>query len=119
MPVQATTATRAADIHRTPTVDEIIAVMRAAGDAPEGVRLCAVIVVLWRAGLRISEALSLNETDLDPDRGAVLVRRGKGQKRREFGMDRWAWAHYSDLAVMPTCIGDSLLAQEARPARSE
>jgi site-specific recombinase XerD len=37
-----------------------------------------LIVVLWRAGLRISEALSLAESDLDPARGAVLVRRGKG-----------------------------------------
>ena len=35
-----------------------------------GCRLRGVIVVLWRAGLRISEALALNETDLDPDRGA-------------------------------------------------
>ena len=76
-----------------PTVEEIIAVMRAAGDGPDGVRLRGVIVMLWRAGLRISEALSLNETDLDPDRGAVLVRHGKGEKRREVGMDRWAWAH--------------------------
>jgi site-specific recombinase XerD len=75
-----------------PTVEEIIAVMRAAGDSPDGVRLRGVIVILWRAGLRISEALSLAETDLDPDRGAVLVRRGKGEKRREVGMDRWAWA---------------------------
>ena len=32
-----------------PTVEEIIAVMRAAGDSPEGVRLRAVIVVLWQA----------------------------------------------------------------------
>ena len=24
-------------------------------------------------------------------RGAVLVRRGKGDKRREVGMDAWAW----------------------------
>jgi site-specific recombinase XerC len=39
-------------------VDEIIAVMRAAGESPEGFRLRGVIVVLWRAGLRISEALS-------------------------------------------------------------
>jgi site-specific recombinase XerD len=53
-------------------VDEIIAVMRAAGDSPDGVRLRGVIVVLWRAGLRISEALALSETDLDPDRGALL-----------------------------------------------
>jgi integrase len=76
-----------------PTVEEIIAVMRAAGDSPEGVRLRGVIVVLWRAGLRISEALALTESDLDPVRGAVTVRHGKGGKRREVGMDRWAWEH--------------------------
>jgi integrase len=44
-------------------------------------------------GLRISEALSLQESDLDRSRGAVLVRRGKGGKRREVGMDDWAWEH--------------------------
>jgi integrase len=74
-----------------PTVEEIIAVMRAAGDHPDGIRLRGVIVVLWRAGLRISEALALTESDLDRSRGAVLVRRGKGGKRREVGIDRWAW----------------------------
>jgi site-specific recombinase XerC len=74
-----------------PTVDEIVAVMHEAGDGPDGMRLRALIVVLWRAGLRISEALALAETDLDVDRGAVLVRSGKGDKRREVGMDRWAW----------------------------
>ena len=74
-----------------PTVEEIIAVMRAAGDRPDGLRLRGVIVVLWRAGLRISEALALAESDLDRTRGAVLVRRGKGGKRREVGMDRCAW----------------------------
>ncbi len=73
-----------------PTVEEIIAVMRAAGDRPEGLRLRGMIIVLWRAGLRIGEALALQESDLDRTRGAVLVRRGKGGKRREVGMDRWA-----------------------------
>jgi integrase len=61
-----------------PPVEEIIAVMRAAGDGIEGLRLRALIVILWRAGLRISEALSLAESDLDPVRGAILVRAGKG-----------------------------------------
>jgi integrase len=39
--------------------------------------------------LRISEALALAESDLDRARGAILVRRGKGGKRREVGMDNW------------------------------
>ena len=52
-----------------------------------------LIVILWRAGLRIGEALDLAETDLDAARGAVMVRRGKGGRRREVGMDRWAWSH--------------------------
>jgi site-specific recombinase XerD len=74
-----------------PTVEEIIAVMRAAGDHTDAARLRGLIVVLWRAGLRISEALALTESDLDPTRGAILVRHGKGGKRREVGMDRWGW----------------------------
>ena len=74
-----------------PTVEEIVAVMRATGDGPDGARLRALIVVLWRAGVRISEALDLAEADLDRARGAVCVRRGKGGRRREVGMDRWAW----------------------------
>jgi integrase len=61
-----------------PTVEEIVAVMRAAGDSLEGVRLRGIIVVLWRAGLRISEALALSETDLDAGRGSLVVRHGKG-----------------------------------------
>jgi site-specific recombinase XerD len=74
-----------------PTIEEIIAVMRIVGDRADGHRLRALVVLLWRAGLRISEALSLQESDLDRSRGAVLVRHGKGGKRREVGMDRWAW----------------------------
>jgi site-specific recombinase XerD len=65
--------------------------MRAAGETIHGQRLRGLILVLWRAGLRISEALALGEADLDPRRGAVLVRRGKGGRRREVGMDDWAW----------------------------
>ncbi len=84
--------TRANSTRQThPRSKKIIAVMRIVGDRADGDRLRALIVLLWRAGLRISEALSLQESDLDRSRGAVLVRRGKGGKRREVGMDRWAW----------------------------
>jgi site-specific recombinase XerD len=76
-----------------PRVEEIIAVMRTAGDGLHGSRIRAPVVILWRAGLRISEAPSLSETDLEPRRGSILVRCGKGGKRREVGMDEWAWEH--------------------------
>jgi site-specific recombinase XerD len=56
-----------------------------------GWRLRAMIVMLWRGGLRVREALALTEHDLDPQRGSVLVRHGKGGRRREVGMDSWGW----------------------------
>ncbi len=77
-----------------PTVEEIVAVMRTIGERADGHRLRALIVLLWRAGLRISEALSLQESDLDRSRGAVRVRRGKGGKRREAG---WTAGRGSNL----------------------
>ncbi len=58
-------------------------------------RVRALTVVLWRAGLRISEALALSESDLDESRGAILVRHGTGDKRREAGMDQWGWEHWA------------------------
>jgi integrase len=70
-----------------PTVDEIVAVMRKIPSDRHGIRLRELIVVLWRGGLRIQEALSLIESDLDPRRGGILVRAGKGNRRREVGMD--------------------------------
>jgi site-specific recombinase XerD len=37
--------------------------MRAAGDGAHGRRLRGLILILWRAGLRIQEALALTEAD--------------------------------------------------------
>jgi len=74
-----------------PRVEEIVAVMRQAGERPTGLRLRGLVVVLWRAGLRINEALMLSEGDLEPGRGAMLIRHGKGGKHREVGMDDWGW----------------------------
>ena len=76
-----------------PTVEEIVAVMRHTADDRHGWRVRAMIVVLWRAGLRIQEALALTEHDLDYRRGSILVRNGKGGRRREVGMDQWGWEH--------------------------
>ena len=74
-----------------PRVEQIVAVMRQAGTGVHGARVRALIVVLWQAGLRIAEALDLAERDLDPGRGASLARHGRGNRRREVGMDEWGW----------------------------
>ncbi len=83
-----------------PRVEEIVAVMRAAGSGLSGARIRGLIVVLWRAGLRIQEALDLHEQDLDARAGALLVRCGKGGSRREVGMDDWGWEHLSSWLAM-------------------
>jgi site-specific recombinase XerD len=74
-----------------PTVEEIVAVMRLTGEDRHGWRLRAMIVVLWRGGLRIHEGLALAEHDIDARRGSLLVRNGKRGRRREVGMDEWGW----------------------------
>ena len=97
-----------------PRPEEIILVMRQAGHDRHGPRLRALIVVLWRAGLRISEALALHETDIDVARGSLLIRHDKGDKRREAGMDQFgfeqlaAWlTHRVSLPVGPLfCVID-------------
>jgi site-specific recombinase XerD len=92
--------------------------MHAAGDDNDAVRLRGVIVVLWRAGLRISEALALTESDLDLRRGAILVRHGKGGKRREVGMDRWAWEQLGPWLRLRTTlpVGALFCVLRGRPA---
>ncbi|MDQ3648224.1 MAG: hypothetical protein M3433_06520 [Actinomycetota bacterium] len=59
-----------------PRVKEIVAVMCQAGSGVHGDRARALITVLWRAGLRIAEALYLLEVELEPGGGALLVREG-------------------------------------------
>lgn len=56
------------------------------------IRLRALIALLWRSGLRISEALALDdEVDMNRSDRTVTVRHGKGDKRRVIGMDDWGW----------------------------
>jgi hypothetical protein len=71
-----------------PTVDEIVAVIRQTPADRHGLRLRALIVVLWRGGLRIQEALSLIESDLDPRPGSILIRAGKGIAAGRWGSTR-------------------------------
>ena len=97
-----------------PRAEEIVLVMRQAGHDRHGLRVRALVAVLWRGGLRISEASALNETDIDERRGSLLIRHGKGDKRREAGMDQFgfeqlsAWmAHRVILPPGPCCASST------------
>lgn len=69
-----------------------------------GTRNRALIVVMYRSGLRLAEALALRPADVDPARGAIRVRHGKGNKPRMAPLDpggmatvlRWMEARKAD-----------------------
>ncbi len=65
------------------TVDEVEAVMRQVdtGD-PLGIRDRAVLETLYSTGMRRMEIVNLELTDIDRERGTVLIRAGKGRKDR-------------------------------------
>ncbi len=62
-----------------PTVEETILVMREAGPGPYADSLRALIAILWRAGVRISEALA---PDPATDRPVVLHPDSRSRPRR-------------------------------------
>jgi len=72
---------------------EVRALLDACGDGlPSCARNRALIAVLYRGGLRVSEALALYPKDLDAASGAVRVLNGKGGRARTIGMDPGAFA---------------------------
>ncbi|HIG31734.1 MAG TPA: hypothetical protein EYQ50_29525, partial [Verrucomicrobiales bacterium] len=65
------------------TKDEVLSLIKACSPkAVSGIRNKALVVVLWRAGLRISEALALKPSDYDAEKGTLRVLMGKGGKMR-------------------------------------
>jgi len=67
-------------------------------DGIRDMRCQAVAMVMYGTGLRISEALTLEVTDIDAPRNVVRVRYGKGGKEREAKLSpvlyvwlRWYW----------------------------
>jgi len=74
------------------TAGEVKALLQACSRSPTGQRNRALIVTMWRSGLRIAEALALAPKDIDFDRGAIVVLNGKGGRRRTVGIDPTALA---------------------------
>lgn len=71
-------------------VEALLAACSRRGSA--GIRNCALIALLYRTGLRISEALALLPKDVDLAAGTVQVLHGKGDRRRVVGLDPGAGA---------------------------
>jgi len=66
---------------------EVISILNACSRCPTGTRDRAMIALLWRTGLRVSEMLALRPGDVDPDCNTVRVLHGKGDKDRVVGVD--------------------------------
>lgn len=81
------------------TKDEMDSLLKAtSGSSATQIRNYALIYLLWRSGLRISEALALRSIDIDRRLRAIHVRHGKGNKERRVrgvdphaleAVDRW------------------------------
>lgn len=69
------------------TTDEVRRLISACGRGATGIRNRALIALLYRGGLRCSEALDLMPHNVDMDRGAIEVLHGKGNKRRVVAVD--------------------------------
>jgi integrase len=74
------------------TPEEVWALIDACGRGPAGRRNRALIIIMYRSGIRVSEALALRPKDVDLERGRVSVLHGKGDRWRVIGLDAGARA---------------------------
>ncbi|MDB5341900.1 MAG: recombinase XerD [Schlesneria sp.] len=71
-----------------------------------GVRDRAILETLYSTGIRRRELTNLHVYDLDPDRGTIVVRQGKGRKDRmiPIGERALAWISKYQDEVRPTLV---------------
>jgi integrase/recombinase XerD len=72
--------------------ERVLAVPDLASGDPLALRDRALLEVLYSTGMRRMEAINLKLHDLDPERGTVMVRQGKGRKDRMIPMGARAFA---------------------------
>lgn len=89
-----------------PTPAEVAALIAACGSGtPAALRNAALLALLYRSGLRISEALALLPKDIDPGRGAIRVLNGKGGRSRTVGIDPAGLAPTLDWLRLREALG--------------
>lgn len=68
---------------------------------PTGIRDRAILETLYSTGIRRMELINLKLFDIDPDRGTVMVRQGKGRKDRMIPIGeralKWIEKYQSDV----------------------
>ena len=90
------------------TDDEVRALMAACDpDTVIGLRHRALLAVLYRAGLRISEALQLRPKDIDAGSGTIRVLFGKRGYARTVGVDPGAMAIITEWVRTRAALGYS------------
>jgi predicted ArsR family transcriptional regulator len=87
------------------TPSEVHALLDAFPRGPAGTRSRAAVVLLWRSGLRVAEALALRPQDVDLERGAITVLHGKGDERRVVGIDAQAVGYLREWLEVRERIG--------------
>jgi integrase len=88
------------------TEAEVVALIRSCSRrVPTGVRNAALIALLYRAGLRIGEALALKPKDIDTQQCTVRVLHGKGDKTRLAGLDEQTCAMLGRWMDMRASLG--------------
>jgi integrase len=78
------------------TPREVFALLAQCGKGSCGKRDRAMIVLMWRAGLRVGEVLALLPKDIDLELGRVVVLHGKGDRNRTVGLDPMACSIIAD-----------------------
>jgi site-specific recombinase XerD len=87
------------------TADDVRALLAACStSAPTGVRNRALLVVLYRAGLRLDEALTLTPADVDVGGGVVRVGHDHG-RHRLVGIDAAALALVEEWLAVRADLG--------------
>jgi integrase len=74
-----------------PSGADILQAIGTLSDSPQDLRLAALIAVLWRGGLGLTEALNLVVDDCDSESGFITVRTWRYAARRKAAMDQWGF----------------------------
>ena len=94
------------------TPNEVKALINACSKrAVTGIRNRALIVVLYRAGLRVSEALALQPKDLDPIASTIRVLHGKGDIQMQLGHSSLATTDRYVRHLNPAAVVEAMKAR--------